>query len=229
MINIALLGIVLAAVALLVLRRRRSGVTHAADSGETPADPATMGGDEPGAAIDDDVFSKHIWAEAVATLTPVREDEAAQLDAAEDEHDRDAGHIPGLAFEPMSDPDDGLGGIITDPGWYLPGEADMTGGSPGAQGGSLLPEPDLMIPGGEPDNALGRPLGAMPAPPVNAGVSSRGQEPVAGESWLEDVPQGVGREQGRGHRHLGSRDARDPRRPRTTPSRSWARTTPGRS
>ena len=74
----------------------------------------------------------------MATLTPVREDHeeadspagtgardarddaddgaeegAEDLDAAEGEQGQDTGEIQGLALEATTDPDDGLGGIIT--------------------------------------------------------------------------------------------------------------------
>jgi hypothetical protein len=188
-INIALLGVVLAAVALVILRRRRSGATHEAVSEEMPDETMTTV-DEPAAPIHDDVFSKHVWSEAAATLTPVREDEpvaaaddpdedqpdeaedelafppeddapgaaqepddareddAGDLDAPEGEHDQDTGEIAGLELEDLADPDDGLGDIITEPGWYLPGETDMTRGSPGAPSGSLIPQGEFAMAGG---------------------------------------------------------------------------------
>ena len=216
-INIALLGVVLAAVALILLRRRRSGTTDAAVSPEMPDETMTTA-DEPPVPVHDDVFSKHVWAEAAATLTPVREDEAVavadadldagldaeyddegepedeapgavteaddqaddeaeyeaeyeaddeaeddadDLDAPEGEHAADTGEIQGLELEDMVDPDDGLREIITEPGWYLPGETDMTRGSPGVGSGSLIPQDDLVMSGGllpdEPDPVIEAP------------------------------------------------------------------------
>ena len=227
-INIALLGVVLAAVALVILRRRRSGATDEAVSHEMP-DEAMTTLDEPAAPVHDDVFSKHVWAEAAATLTPVREDEAvavadADLDAEDDDeaepedeapdavheaddepeddaddldapdgHDEDTGEIQVLELEDMVDPDDGLREIITEPGWYLPGETDMTRGSPGAPSGSLIPQDDLVMSGGlladEPDPVAEGP--SAPAEDDNdfsatagwASAAENGAEP-AESSWL---------------------------------------------
>ena len=152
--------------------------------------------DEPAAPVHDDVFSKHIWAEAAATLTPVREDEAvavadadldADLDAEYDDEGEPEDEAPGAVrprptadeAEPgretrttrrprrprgrarrghrwrsrtsssrtWCDPDDGLREIITEPVWYLPGETDMTRGSPGVGLRSLIPQDDLVMPG----------------------------------------------------------------------------------
>ena len=63
-IDIPLLGLVPAAVALILLRRRRSGTTDAAVSPAAHRGAATTSG-ETG------------WAETAATLAPVRESEAA--------------------------------------------------------------------------------------------------------------------------------------------------------
>jgi hypothetical protein len=200
-INIALLGVVLAAVALVILRRRRSGAPDQVISDEMP-DQTMATADEPPAAIHDDVFSKHVWAESAATMAPVREDAAdavAVIDAdidddgpeaeveaevevetevepepvvepddADDplapgaEHDQDTGEIQGLELEAMTDPDDGLGDIITDPGWYLPGETDMTRGSPSGPSGSLIPQNDLAMSGGLPADEAELVAGASP-------------------------------------------------------------------
>ena len=124
--DMALLGVVPAAVVLLVLRRRRGGVTRAAASAAAPAASGEAG-----------------WAEAAATLAPVREPESATA------------------------PDDGWGEIITDPGWYLPGETDIGWQSPVAEPGPLVPGPSSSAP------LLGEAIG---------GVDS---EPEADGSWLE--------------------------------------------
>jgi hypothetical protein len=227
-INIALLGVVLAAVALVLLRRRRSGTTDETVSHEMP-DEAMTTLDEPAAPVQDDVFSKHVWAEAAATLTPVREDEAVavadadldsdddeaepedeapdavheaddepeddadDLDAPEGEHDEETGEIQDLELEDMVDPDDGLREIITEPGWYLPGETDMTRGSPGAPSGSLIPQDDLVMSGGlpadEPDfvadapSALAEDDNDFSADAGWASAVENGAEP-AEPSWL---------------------------------------------
>ena len=133
-INIALLGVVLAAVALVVLRRRRSGATDEVVSEEMPEETLA-----PVAAIEGDVFSKHVWAEAAATLTPVREDQEEAVAYADDEAESEpeyldarggeqkeyTGEIAGLGRpgepEATTGPDDGFAEIITEPGWYLPG------------------------------------------------------------------------------------------------------------
>ena len=64
---------------------------------------------------------------------------AEDLDAAEGEQGQDTGEIQGLELEATTDPDDGLGGIITEPGWYLPGEVDMSWEDPSAETGSWPP------------------------------------------------------------------------------------------
>jgi hypothetical protein len=161
-INIALLGVVLAAVALVIMRRRRSGATDEVVSEETPEDTLA-----PVAAIEGDVFSKHVWAEAAATLTPVREDqeeavadaddeaepEAEYLDARGGEQKEYTGEIAGLGRpgepEATTRPDDGFAEIITEPGWYLPGEVDMSWEGPGAETGLLAPETDLVTAAGD--------------------------------------------------------------------------------
>ena len=96
-INIALLGGLLAAVALIIQRRRCGAGDEAVSEGTSETTLAPIIG--PAAAIEGDVFPAHLWAEAAATLTPVREDRG----------DADA---------------EGSLEIITEPGWYLPGELD---------------------------------------------------------------------------------------------------------
>ena len=212
-INIALLGVlVLAAVALLVSRRRRSGATD--EAAHADADAAQTVSEEPD------------WAEAAATLAPVREDEAEvatdvdldddggevdeDLDAgheAEDEdldgpggeQDQDTGEIEGLGDpsepEAASGPDDGLGDIITEPGWYLPGETDMTRGSPGGEAGLLVPETEIMIPGEELEDEQAAAAIAPSAPLLGEGADgfdatagwaapAEDDEQPAGPSWL---------------------------------------------
>ena len=206
-INIALLGVVLAAVALVILRRRHSGATDEALSSEAPDD--TLAPFEETAVADraevPDVFASHIWAEAAATVTPVREDEALtlsdtdpdaedtgaeaeveddepaveddELEPEEDAEDLDAesgeqGQDSGIEefeLEAMADLDDGLGEIITEPGWYLPGETDMTRGSPGAASGLLVPDDDLAISDGELEDELGITAEASPSPLLGEG------------------------------------------------------------
>ena len=180
-INIALLGVVLAAVALVVMRRRRSGASDEVVSEETPEEtPAPVAG--PAAAIEGDVFSKHVWAEAeaAATLTPVREDqdeavadadpdaddEPEYLDARGGERNGYTGEIAGLGPrgepEATTRPDDGFAEIITDPGWYLPGEVDMSWEGPSTETGRLAPDVDLATAagalGGEPGLGSSAPL-----------------------------------------------------------------------
>jgi hypothetical protein len=248
-INIALLGVVLAAVALVILRRRHSGATDEALVGETPdadadeapafnkhawAQPAaalTPVHEDEAVTVDtqadaDEVpaFNKHAWAEAVATLTPVHEDEAvtvetdADADDADDEADgqddaqeadddaedfdfdadggdegQDTGEIHEL--EAMTGPDDGLGDIITEPGWYLPGETDMTRGSPSASAGLLAPDDDFQLSGGELDEDLGPAAAAAASPllgedadgfgdPAGWAAAEENGAPEAAPTWL---------------------------------------------
>ena len=221
-INIALLGVVLAAAALVIVRRRRSGagdeVVSEAPAEETPAPAA-----EPAAADDEEasiVNLRRAWSEAVATLMPVREDEEetdspagiGALDAghdtddgaedntedpyaAEDERGQETGEIEGLELEATTGPDDGLGDIITEPGWYLPGEVNMSWEAPGAETGLLAPEVDLEISDGLLDDGLAP---VIEAPPALAAASAddfsatpgwappveNGEEPDA-PGWLE--------------------------------------------
>jgi hypothetical protein len=240
-INIALLGVlVLAAVALVVSRRRRSGATHEDAAGEAGDETVALTEDD--AVVDDDhehddaVTDEPEWAEAAATLAPVREDEAEsaveadeedeslEADAGEDdeadadEHDADEGtediedeardgqdqstgeiEMPEGLDEPEAGAgilDDGLDEIITEPGWYLPGETDMTWEVPGAETSLLVPEAGaggLEEPQAEQDEAGGAAahLGqgaegfdttmGWAAP---ADVAAEGDPNPAGPSWL---------------------------------------------
>jgi Homing endonuclease associated repeat len=213
-INIALLVVVLATVALVVVRRRRSGagdeVVSEEESEETPSPVAG-----PAAADDEEasiVALRHAWTEAVATLTPVREDHeeayspagtgardarddaddgaedgAEDLDAAEGEQGQDTGEIQGLALEATIDPDDGLGGIITDPGWYLPGEVDMSWEDPSSEAGFLIPEDDLVISDGLLDDGLEPVTEAPAAPPPAESANDFSATP----GWAAPVENGA--------------------------------------
>ena len=136
-IDIALLGVVLAAVALVILRRRRSGTTDAAVSPAAHRGAPTASGDAG-------------WAETAATLAPVREPEAAPA------------------------PDDGWEEIITDPGWYLPGETEMSWQIPAAETGPLVPGSEAVI---------------GSAPLLGEGADVAYPELDAGESWLEPATE----------------------------------------
>ena len=115
--------------------------------------------------------------------------------AAEDERGQETGEIQGLELEATTDPGDGLGDIITEPGWYLPGEVNMSWEAPSAETGLLAPEMDLEISDGLPDDGLAPVIEAPPAPlaaesaddfsatPGWASPVENGEEPDA-PGWL---------------------------------------------
>ena len=124
------------------------------------------------------------------------EDGAEDPDAAEDEQGQETGEIQGLELEATTDPDDGLGGIITEPGWYLPGEVNMSWEDPSSEAGLLVPEMDLVISDGLLDDGLA-PVTEAPSAPLPAESADdfsatpgwaapveNGAEP-AGPGWLE--------------------------------------------
>ncbi len=226
-INIALLAIVLAAVALVIMRRRRSGAGDEVVSEETPEEtPGETSEPVAGPAATDDeeasiVSLRTAWTEAVATLMPVHEDQeeadswagtgdldegddtddgagdgTEDPDAAEGDPGQDTGEIQGLELEATTNPDDGLGSIITEPGWYLPGEVNMSWEDPSSEAGLLVAEDDLVISGGVPDDGL-EPVAEAPSAPLPAESADdlsatpgwaapveNGAEP-AGPGWLE--------------------------------------------
>jgi hypothetical protein len=89
------------------------------------------------------------WAETAATLAPVREPET------------------------VTAPDDDWGEIITDPGWYLPGETDITWQIPDAGTGPLVPESEPVI---------------RSAPLLREGADAAHPDLDASEPWLEPAP-----------------------------------------
>ena len=164
-INIALLAVVLAAVALVIVRRRRSGAGDEVVSEESPEEtPSPVAGP---AATDDEEASIVSLRDRVdrgrghADAGPRGPgggglagrdrgsgrgddtddgagDGTEDPDAAEGDPGQDTGEIQGLELEATTDPDDGLGGIITEPGWYLPGEVNMSWEDPSSEAGLLV-------------------------------------------------------------------------------------------
>ena len=189
-INIALLAVVLAAVALVIMRRRRSGAGDEVVSEGAEETSAPVAG--PAAEIEGDVFSKHVWAEAAATLTPVREDqgeaEAEYPDARGGERNGYTGEIAGLdpRGEPgaTTRPDDGFAEIITDPGWYLPGEVNMSWEGPSTETGRLAPEMDLATAAGE---LSGEPGPGSSAPLLAEGAGGFDPEPGRNDMTWESL------------------------------------------